>query len=119
MSLVRSLGRVSLASMFIFGGYNSFSEPEPRSKQVEKAGLPQPYEATVVNGAIMMVAGTALALDFLPKLSALALIGSLIPTTFVGHPFWREDDPARAANQRTQFLKNVAMLGGLLVYLGS
>lgn len=119
MSLIKSAGRVSLAAMFITGGYATFSEPGQRPKLVEKAGIPRPYEATILNGAVMMVAGTMLALDFLPKLSALALVGTLIPTTLVGHAFWQEEDATRIAMQRTQFMKNLAMLGGLLVYIAS
>ena len=45
----------------------------------------------------------------------LALIASLIPTTVAGHPFWTIEDPAARAQQRIHFLKNSAMLGGLLL----
>lgn len=38
---------------------------------------------------------------------------SLVPTTVAGHRFWAEADSNRRAAQRTQFLKNAAMLGGL------
>jgi uncharacterized membrane protein YphA (DoxX/SURF4 family) len=68
-----------------------------------------------INGAVQVVAGTMLALNRLPRLAALALAGSLVPTTLAGHRFWNESDPSGRAAQRTQFLKNAAMLGGLLV----
>jgi len=51
----------------------------------------------------------------MPRLSALALAASLAPTTYAGHPFWEERDRAARAAQRTQFLKNVSMMGGLLL----
>jgi uncharacterized membrane protein YphA (DoxX/SURF4 family) len=66
-----------------------------------------------LNGGGMVLAGTALALGIKPRLSALALLGLLIPTTIVGHPFWNAEGPARTA-QQTQFLKNVSIAGGLL-----
>jgi uncharacterized membrane protein YphA (DoxX/SURF4 family) len=56
-----------------------------------------------------------LALNRWPRLAALALAGSLIPTTIAGHRFWSEPDPSGRAAQRIQFMKNAAMLGGLLV----
>jgi uncharacterized membrane protein YphA (DoxX/SURF4 family) len=68
-----------------------------------------------LNGAVQLVAGTMLAMNRWPRLAALALAGSLIPTTIAGHRFWSEADPNGRAAQRTQFLKNAAMLGGLLV----
>ena len=52
-----------------------------------------------------------------PKLSAALLAGLLIPTTFVGHPFWKEQNPRDRANQQVHFLKNLVMLGGLLTVL--
>jgi hypothetical protein len=66
-----------------------------------------------INGGIQTVAGTMLALGKFRRLSALALAGSLVPTTYAGHRFWEEMDEDRRAQQRIQFLKNAAMLGGL------
>ena len=43
------------------------------------------------------------------------LAASLVPTTYVGHPFWQEPDPSQARQQRTHFLKNLGLLGGLLL----
>jgi len=46
--------------------------------------------------------------------AAAVLVGSLVPTTFAGHDFWNVEDPAARTAQRTQFLKNLTMIGGLL-----
>jgi putative oxidoreductase len=42
------------------------------------------------------------------------LAAGLVPTTLAGHPFWGVPKEQRAAH-RTQFLKNVSLLGGLLL----
>lgn len=119
--MLRSLGHALLGAMFIFGGAGTLSKPEPRAALVEKTGLvggtEQAKQATVANGAVMLIAGTALALDLMPKFAATLLIGSLLPTTLVGHPYWQEQDPAGRANQQIQFMKNLSMLGGLLLVL--
>ncbi len=117
MSLIKTLGHSLLAGMFIIGGYGAFSEPGGRVAMVDKAGIPAPRQAVILNGGAMVVAGTALAVGFLPKLASLILIGSLIPTTFVGHPFWQETDPRTRAMHQINFTKNLAMIGGLLVVL--
>jgi putative oxidoreductase len=49
-----------------------------------------------------------------PRLCAVLLAGSLVPTTLAGHAFWTVEDPAARKSQRVQFLKNMAMIGGLL-----
>ena len=49
-----------------------------------------------------------------PKLAATILIGTIIPTTIVGHAFWKEEGVVGRKNQQTQFYKNLGLLGGLL-----
>ena len=46
-----------------------------------------------------------------------ALIGTLVPTTYAGHRFWEETDDAARAQQRIHFLKNLGLLGGLILCL--
>ena len=44
-----------------------------------------------------------------------ALAATLVPTTIAAHSYWQEQDPEVRARQRTQFLKNLGLLGGLLL----
>ena len=39
----------------------------------------------------------------------------MIPTTLAGHSFWRESDPKTMSQPRVQFLKNLGLVGGLLL----
>lgn len=115
-----------LAGVFINGGIEVFREPEPRAEQagplidrmVEKVPALPPDRVGLVraNAAIHVGAGTALALGILPRLAALTLAGSLVPTTLGGHRFWEIEDTAQSSRQRVQFLKNAAIMGGLLVF---
>jgi uncharacterized membrane protein YphA (DoxX/SURF4 family) len=124
MPVIRRLGRELLAPMFVSGGLDSLRRPEPKAARAaiittplaDTFGLPDdPVMFVRLNGAVQVVAGTMLAMNRWPRLAALALAGSLVPTTLAGHRFWAETDPSGRAAQRTQFLKNAAMLGGLLV----
>jgi uncharacterized membrane protein YphA (DoxX/SURF4 family) len=81
-----------------------------------KVPLPADDEMVVrANAAVQVVAGAALALGRAPRLSALVLAGSLVPTTLAGHAYWTIEDPAARKMQRIQFHKNMAMIGGLLL----
>lgn len=117
MSLSKTLGHSLVAGIFIINGYGAFAEPGARVTLVDQAGIPAPRRAVIFNGAAMVVGGTALAVGFLPKLAALGLIGTLVPTTLVGHPFWQETTPQGRVMQRGQFLKNLSTIGGLLLVL--
>jgi putative oxidoreductase len=75
----------------------------------------KPEQAVRINGAVQLVAGSLLALGRWPRLSALAIAATLVPTTLAGHRFWEAEEDEVQAQQRTHFLKNLSMLGGLLI----
>ena len=117
MSIARSLGHLLLSGIFISGGAQAFMEPGGRVNKVADAGLPQPKQAVELNGASMVIGGALLGMGIAPKLAATILIGSLVPTTIVGHAFWKEENEVGRKNQSTQFFKNLGLLGGLLLVL--
>jgi putative oxidoreductase len=125
MSGLRTVARPMLASIFVVQGLATFQHPERVAKAaatvvdpIAQRVRPVPADAEQavrLNGALQVVAGTALGLGILPRLSALVLAGTLVPTTMARHRFWEIDDPELRAQQRIHFLKNVTMLGGLLI----
>ncbi|MDQ1643689.1 MAG: putative oxidoreductase [Actinomycetota bacterium] len=125
MTVVRRIARPMLASVFLWGGVEALRNPVPKEPAASRVGpsiaakipyLPEDPESLVkLNGAVQVGAGAMLALGRFPRLSSLLLAGSLIPTTLAGHRFWEEDDPAERYRQRGNFLKNVGLLGGLIL----
>jgi putative oxidoreductase len=61
-----------------------------------------------------IVAGLLLATGHLTRPAAAVLAGGLVPTTVAGHPFWTMKQPERGQHE-VQFLKNLGLLGGLLL----
>jgi putative oxidoreductase len=125
MELIRSIARPLLGWVFISGAVDVLRNPHPRA---EVAGptidritgtasfLPEDRVALVrANAAVMLGAGTMLAIGRAPRLSALTLAASLVPTTVGGHRFWEQDDPVRRTQNRIHFNKNLAIIGGLLM----
>jgi uncharacterized membrane protein YphA (DoxX/SURF4 family) len=115
VSPTRTLARPLLASMFIAGGYDHLKDPGVRVDAVREAGLAEPEKLVQGVGAAMLGGGLALATGKLPRVASLVLAGALVPTTYVGHAFWKESDKTTMQMQRANFLKNVSMLGGLLL----
>ena len=116
-SLIRFVGRVFLGSSFVILGWQAAQEPGGRVNAAAALGLPEPELMVRLNGWAMVAGGIALALGILQRLSALVLIGALAPTTFAGHPFWQETDPQKRHGQEIHFLKNLSMIGGLILVL--
>lgn len=113
--MIRFIARTLLSLPFVLLGWDAYQEPGNRVQSAEKIGVPEPHLAVKVNGLTMVGAGITMALGIFPRLSALALIGCLVPTTYAGHRFWEVDETAQRSNQRIHFLKNISMVGGLLV----
>lgn len=112
---VQVLARGLLGLPFIVLGWDAAREPGGRIDRVAALGVPQPELAVRVNGYAMATAGTALALGVAPRLAAAVLVATLVPTTWAGHRFWEHSEPQQRTGQRIHFLKNLAMIGGLLL----
>lgn len=128
--MVRRLARVLLAAVFIHSGVNTLRHPEKQvatatpwlESTVLKVGdrLPKevptdPETLVKLDAAVKVVAGLGLVVGPFPRFWALVLAGNLLPTTLAGHPFWQHDDAVTRNAQRTQFLKNLGLLGGLII----
>lgn len=127
MTILRRVARPMLATIFFPGAWGAFKHPGPRAVKAHdtaemiRAKLPVNLddEALVrINAGVQLGAATLFALGKAPRLSAAVLAASLIPTTYAGHAFWKDDEPtARQANQMG-FYKNLSVLGGLLLAVG-
>ena len=129
MSLIRKLARPMLASVFVVHGARTLLNPDPATAEAKPVtdriaptlhkyapSLPTDARTLVLaNAAVHLGAGTLLATGRLPRISSLALAASLVPTTVAAHAFWEADDPDERDAQRTHFLKNVGLAGGLLI----
>jgi putative oxidoreductase len=120
-----------LASTFVFGGIQALrnapalaeaAKPvndeirDLADKVAPQVPIPQDDKTMVrINAGVHIVAGLGLATGRAPRLCALALAGTVVPTTVAGHPFWEEKDKAARTQQMTHFFKNVSMLGGLVL----
>lgn len=131
MALTRTIARPLLAAGFAVGGLTGFKNAKalaPKAKPVTQkvTGLLQRVAPQVpvahdevniirANSIAQIVAAGTLAAGRAPRLSAVVLALSIVPTTITGHPFWQERDPAARNQQRLQFAKNASMLGGVLL----
>lgn len=124
--LVRRIARPLLAAIFVSGGVAALKAPGPHAQVADPvapkaarslpAPLPEDPETLVkIDAGVKVVAGLALATGHLPRLAALALAGSLVPTTLAAHRFWEEEDEEARLQQQLHFTKNLSLLGGLLL----
>ena len=123
LGALRPVARLLMGSTYAVLGYRALREPGQGVEEAatlmaavrKKVPLPARDDQLVqANGAMQATCGVLLALGVTPRLSALVLAGSMIPTTLAAHRFWTVEDPAVRKQQQVQFHKNMAMIGGLL-----
>ncbi|MEH1164948.1 DoxX family protein [Micromonospora sp. CPCC 205539] len=129
MTPVRSLARAMLSGIFVVSGYRNLRNPQrlataakpvtdrvaPMLQQVHPRFPTEPESMVRLNAAVQLGAGLMLATGRLSRPAALVLAGTLVPVTIAGHPFWNNDDPAARNNNQIHALKNLGLLGGLLL----
>jgi putative oxidoreductase len=128
MKPVRTAARVMLSAIFVSSGIKVLLNPDSRaesaSRVTERIGpliekmdprLPSDTRSLVrLKAGVDVAAGLLLATGHFTRPAAATLAATLVPTTVAGHPFWavpKEDRPA----QQVQFMKNLGLLGGLLL----
>jgi uncharacterized membrane protein YphA (DoxX/SURF4 family) len=120
------LARPLLAGIFVYGGVDALRTAKAKAPAVADVAqpiadavpvdLPSDTEQLVkLNGAVQVVAGALLAAGKFPRVAALALAATIVPTTAAAHRFWEADDDATKAQQTIHFLKNASILGGLIL----
>ncbi|NEQ47210.1 MAG: DoxX family protein [Leptolyngbya sp. SIOISBB] len=103
------LARTAIAVIFLNSGIGKISNFAGTQQQIAQAGLPLAPLVTVFTIAFVFLGSIALILGFKARIGAGLLLAFLIPATLVFH------NPIADPTQMTQFLKNLAIIGGLLM----
>jgi putative oxidoreductase len=107
------VGRLLLAPLFVVSGIRKLLGVAAAAGYFAKLGLPAPevmvWAAILIEigGGILLIAG------WQTRRIAWLLVVFVAIATAMAHRFW-EYDASQYANQMNHFLKNVAIIGGLL-----
>jgi putative oxidoreductase len=115
-TLAAFVGRIFLALIFVVSGVGKITGYAGTAAYMASKGLPLVEILLPLTIAVELGGGLLLALGWKARWAALALLLFLIPTTLIFHQFWGID-PKLAQMQKIHFLKNVAIMGGMLMVL--
>lgn len=109
------IARILLSTIFLISGIGKILRPEETQGYMEMYNLPSVTLLMYFASAVEIAGGLSVLTGFFSHWGALLLFLYLIPTTLIFHT--RFEDP----NQQIHFLKNLALMGGLLMvaYFGS
>lgn len=108
-----ALGRVMMAAIFIVAGVAKLTAVGGIAGTMKGLGLPYPELFGYAVALFEIIAGAMIAIGLRARATALVLFVFTAVTIYVGHNFW-DFSGAEYFAQRTQALKNLAIMGGLL-----
>lgn len=107
-------GRILLSCIFLVSAYAKLSEWNSTLGMMEAKSLPAVPALLVVALLIEGLGGLSILTGFYARAGAWMLFLYLIPVTIVFHSFW-DVGAAQQNIQLVSFLKNVSIMGGLLL----
>lgn len=130
MTITRLIARPMLASAFVAGAVHALKQTDEHAARAQPvidrfmptvqgvSPVPVPTDSRTVvriHAAVQLAAALALATGKAPRTSAGVLALTTVPLTLTQRAFWNEPEPQAAAAQRTELLRDVSLLGGLLL----
>jgi putative oxidoreductase len=112
------VGRILVATIFLISGFAKLTDPSGTVGYMEAQGIPSAHTLAIIAGGAEVAGGLAILFGFLTRIGAFGLILFLIPTTLIFHDFWTMDG-AEATTQMVNFVKNLAIIGGLALLVAN
>lgn len=111
------IGRIILGGFFIYSGVNHFVGFGMMTQYAKMKGVPFPAVAQGVTGMMLLLGGSSILCGVYPTVGILLLVAFLVPVSLMMHSFWKIKDPQMRMTDKTNFMKNMALLGGILMLL--
>ena len=108
------VARVLLAVLFILSGFGKIVGFADTVGYIASKGLPFPALMAAGAIAVELGAGLLVLVGYKARWAAMAIFLFMIPTTLIFHNFWAVP-PDQAMAEQIGFLKNVSIMGGLLM----
>jgi putative oxidoreductase len=80
-------------------------------------GLPTAQMLAIATGALELICGLLIALNFGARFFSLVLIVFIVAATFYYHDFWNQTGP-ESKNNMIHALKNLSLIGALFIIAG-
>ena len=107
------VGRILVASLFLVAGIRHYMFYAGTVGYFTKLGFPAPEAMVWLSIIIHIAGGILLIVGWKTQWASWLLVALVVIATAMAHRFW-QFDPTQYGNQLNHFLKNLAIIGGLL-----
>ena len=111
------LGRIIFGAYFVYSGIMHFKNEKGMITYAKSKNIPYTRIAVLATGVMMIIGGAGVFLNLMVKQSGILLLLFLIPATFIMHTFWKGEHGEQKTNDLNAFLKNLALIGALLMLI--
>jgi len=108
------LARLALAVVFVGAVFNKITQFSSTAAYMASEGVPNPKFALFGAIGLILLGGISVILGAWTRFGAAFLLVFVAAATFYFHDFWQFTDPGQRQLQTIQFMKNLAIGGGLL-----
>jgi putative oxidoreductase len=112
--LILLAGRLLIASVYLVAGVRKVMGFAGTVGYFTKLGFPAPEFVTVLAIIIEIGGGLLLVFGWKTRWAAWLIALFTLIAAFAAHRFWEIADPGQYGNQMNHFLKNMAIVGGLI-----
>ena len=110
------LSRILIGALFVTAGVRKAMTIAATAGYFAKLGMPAGEAMAWLAVLIEIGGGLALIIGWQTRWVAWLLAIFVVIATGMAHRFWEFDDPGQYNGQLNNFLKNVAIIGGLLMF---
>ncbi len=115
MGLAFLIGRIIVGIYFLMSAYGHIFKSGHMVGYAASKKVPAPKLAIIFSGYMLLLGGLSILLGVLVPWGLALLIIFMVVVSFKMHDYWKETDPMARMNQRIAFMKNVAIIGLLLM----
>ena len=115
LGLPVSSTHIAIGAIFVNSGFWKVMELSAFTARMESMGVPAASVTAPLGAFVEFFGGLAIILGAWTWLAALLVAAFTVVATYIAHRFWIMP-PEQVAAQQTQFMKNLAITGGLLAF---
>jgi putative oxidoreductase len=111
------VGRVMLGLCWLRAAFHHFEGLDSIAKYAKSKGAPAPRLTVAGSGIVLLLGGLSIILGAYPTVGIVLLVFFLVVASFKFHNYWSVDDAQMKQADKINFMKNMALVGALLMLL--
>ena len=110
-------GRILISLIFLMSGLGKVFQFDGQVAYAASQGVPLANLAIIISIIAELAAATMIILGYRARLGALILLVWMIPVSVMLHAFWNIEDAMAQQMHMIMFMKNLAMMGAMLLIM--